>query len=429
MIDSNDLERLRDYCRLGDRRHEPVFVGREDLFAAVDEVVVGAVRHGGEGQTMCISGPPGIGKTSFIREFKSRSRNPENDRAPALVVSVPTNELNNPKAIVNRISIEVSRNTSIVERAKKYLASARLSVNVAGIASLAVQGAAASGDAQTASFPWVNVCDVAREVIENGSAVCIAVDEAQALGNHPRAPWCDIFRELHQGSGVGSAPIFAMFVGHTQTPDVIRPAVSYRYSTGNNIRMRPLSHGESIEYAHGIMEHLGLRGARKDALAEWVASECGGWPQHLRNAMAAIARSAIDANSLEIEKLDGVQIEQDLCERRKTYYQGRLSGSLKCMRRTVSALLDYIEQEYPGGADPDDVLVAMNRLFFGAGEHELARLVTDQFDKPIKWLDELVATGVLAHTAQDSDILVCPIDSMRQYLRPGKHNVRTPFPI
>jgi len=60
---------------LGDRDTEPILAGRDSLFELVKGQARLAAARVGKGRTICICGPPGVGKTAFVEEFGKRCRN------------------------------------------------------------------------------------------------------------------------------------------------------------------------------------------------------------------------------------------------------------------------------------------------------------------------------------------------------------------
>lgn len=71
-----DRIRIADYANQGDREDEPAFVGRKDLFDLVARNMRAAMRGRSKGRTICLAGPPGIGKTAFLSEMNVHSAKP-----------------------------------------------------------------------------------------------------------------------------------------------------------------------------------------------------------------------------------------------------------------------------------------------------------------------------------------------------------------
>jgi len=94
-LTTHQRKRLEGYIERRDRGTEPVFVGRKDMFALVDSNARSAEQYGSEGLTVCITGPPGIGKTAFLKELEKRG-SPEG----TLYVRVSPYEFHNPQAVV-----------------------------------------------------------------------------------------------------------------------------------------------------------------------------------------------------------------------------------------------------------------------------------------------------------------------------------------
>jgi len=101
------MDDLRSYIIAGHRGREPVFVGRKTLFDLVEDNIQ-SLRNGQiEGRTICLSGPPGIGKTAFLRELKNRYEDPFKS---TLVVQTSSSSLHNPSELVADIIEQFSDN-------------------------------------------------------------------------------------------------------------------------------------------------------------------------------------------------------------------------------------------------------------------------------------------------------------------------------
>ena len=224
-------------------------------------------------------------------------------------------------------------------------------------------------------------------------------------------------------------PVFAVLAGHTHTPTVLEPSISQRYATGNLRYMEPLSPDESRDYVLGVLGHLGSVGGRseKAALADWVAGECGGFPHHLRNAMEAVARGMLRADSLRLADLDGGLVAGDLRERRESYYRLRAEGPVATLARALGPLLsDWSGRDRPvGDAEAEEEL---DGLVHGLPDKVRRRLAEADVGSGRGLMDEMVRGGVLMPDAVDGRGCRCPIDSMVKWLERGSHAGRAPFP-
>ena len=123
--------------------------------------------------------------------------------------------------------------------------------------------------------------------------VCLYVDEAHGLqasagGRNVAAA------SLHEGPPDDvSRPgrrLFAVFAGHTHTPDVLQPSISKRFRDGNVHYMGNLSEDESLHYVFGTLDRPARGDGRErraddgpvrrwlplpDRFPDWVAAEWG----------------------------------------------------------------------------------------------------------------------------------------------------------
>ena len=419
---------LVEYVEAGDREQEPVFVGRGDLFELIGANARACARGHGAGRTVCLSGPLGIGKTAFLGALPRH--------VPRIAcVTVSSSDLHDPRHVIAPLATLLpdgwKPEPGVTARILAGMPD-KFRIGVPGVVS--AEFSRAAGEAETndddRSFPWRATAELLSAVPADG-AVAVLVDEAQGMVDTPGMDANLLLRSLHEGPPRElrrRAPVFAVLAGHTQTPDIIGRSISQRYSRGNERPMKLLSSAESKEYVHGVLDHLELRGCGeyRERVAEWIAGECGGWPHQLRNAMCEVARDALRAGTMDMDRLDGRNVMTGLSAARTEYYAQRLRPDLGRWRRETTELRTALARkphdEFAMRDAATRIVARRGRAFRRFGEG-------DPGETADRWTDELVAKGLVARTDCRDDLrYVCPIDNLATYVETGQHHCRRAFP-
>ncbi len=170
------------YCKRKDRGIDPVYVGRKGLFELVADNAEMASAGDTEGRTICIAGPPGMGKTAFLSELARRAARGAGPGVEMLCVDVDPTELHSTAQLLGAVAHALPskwapKPRSRVGRILKEARSAGFSIGALG-AQISL-----GAKADVAEFPWRELAELLAEA-HNG-AVCICVDEAHRL-----APSC-----------------------------------------------------------------------------------------------------------------------------------------------------------------------------------------------------------------------------------------------
>jgi len=427
-------EKLRGYAMRKDREPEPVFVGRDDIFEVVTENVRGAKSRfdfdpegpgKSTGKTVCLTGPPGVGKSAFVNALKRRK---DFDGCKAHVVEMPRSDLHHPGCVLATVANAV-KGFKFDEKFKDRLTSFGIGLTAAGTGGRMSLSWNPKTPPPFTSFPVELFAEGAKTLLKKGHAFVLVTDEAQGIDPSPGSRSNGLLAHLHHGVPL---PIVPVLVGQSNTQARLSETISgSRYADGNEPRMIGLKNDEARDYVLGMLDWLAVEGtpAQRQALAEWIVGECGGWPHHLSNAMKAVAEGLLAADSMRLEDLEGEAVGRSLTARRVRYYESRYKSreALGVCREALLALLDEAAQ----APIPD---VAMLGKVAGAFKQ---RPPFEGFGVSAKeFYDAVVSSGVLARQAQagsdgkptGATEWICPIASMAQYIKDGTHRPEAPFP-
>lgn len=425
--------KLRKYVRKEDRGREPVFVGRGDLFKLVRDNADAVADGDVEGRTVCIAGPPGIGKTAFLSKLHEMSADPNGRAKDLLALRIPAIAFSRKNELLDKISRAIP---PVWGPPKGVVPRMLDAVGAEQIWRVARRRERNPQDIDAGGFPW----DDMPRMLENvppDVVVCLLVDEAH--GVQPTAGVREGVERNYAVGGLHEGPpphlptagrrVFGLFAGHTHTREVLEKSISGRFASGNMQYMQGLSDTESLRYVQGTLDHFEVPGGDpgRTALAEWIADECGGFPHHLRNAMSAIADGLLDADSLALSDLDGASFRKSLRRARVEYYEARTENAIGQIRKDLGDVL----QRWSNRADPVEVSAGMDdldELIDDLGERRRARLADDYgIRSGAGLMREMVGKGV-AMTDSEGGGCRCPIDSLAAWMKTGIHSFRQPFP-
>lgn len=375
-----ERERLDRYRRKGDRAEEPVFVGREDLFSLISDNAAAAADGDAKGRTVCLAGPPGVGKTAFLSALKRRVKTPEWGGPPMACVDVSAANLHSPAlvlaGIASQIPPEWKRPNEDVRALLGRLTGASVSFGAGFTLSASASWSARQAEADP-TMPWMQAAKIPKEGGPPSDAViCLLIDEAHSLRPTPAEKINWLLHSLHEGppsEGRALIPAFAVLAGHTHTPEVLEKSISRRFADGNQQYMHGLADAESQQYVERTLDHLGVPDTDPGrwALAHWVVGECGGFPHHLRNAMSSVAEGMLQADGFALSGLDGAFVEERLRKRREGYYEVRTKGAVGQVRAELGALLrDWSTKGCP--SDKEHGEAALHKFLKGLDQESIS---------------------------------------------------------
>lgn len=405
--------RLQEYCDMGDRDVEPVFVGREDVFAKAIDPPLRKVRSGRFGSlTVAIGGAPGAGKSAIVAEGIRRYRK----SGLAVPIELKPSKMG-PAALVQALAEELELSLhEEVQQTGATSAAAKLPFLDIGssLSEATVKPAVIAIAEREGGVPWLTIRDVFKKVIGE-RPILLFVDEAQSFKNTETAD-DHIPRELHHGAGPKDVPIIPVYTGLADTGSVLHNEAGLTRSVETNTHaLGGLPRIDAQAYVRGTsLDYLGLIGSGKQVMAlhAWMVEHGDGWPQHLRSQMAALAQCMLDANSRNLADLDLNSLREHVAERRDRFYAERANGVYGGdYGASMLAVLDHTAHAgLEGTGRPELIGVAREAL---GKEQECAA-------EPRRFVEDMIHSGMLQQTPHNNRYHT-PIPSMHKWLRQGRH--------
>jgi len=424
--------KISNYLDEGDRGREPFFAGREYEVNLVAKNLNMLRSGSNQGRTICLSGPPGIGKTAFISALEEKLH--EHGDEYVVVIKTSRGSFHDPKAILQSIAEGIpidwmpKERFSALKDARRAIGLAKKEITGIRIPGFAIQMACPNPDnLRQGEFPAGEVNDLMSSAPPS-AAIILCVDEAHKLSHADRGN--DILTDIHEAA---KAPVLPLFAGHGNTPDVLRPSISNRWADDNERPMQPLCSSDAIIYVEKILKHLEIEGPQShhDRITLWVVDESDGWPHHLRNAMASIAKECLRSDSVTPQSWNGALIATELSERLVRYYKQRFRGKLKHSVPIVSGFLRQLETKPKPHNDHVVYQAACEYLDGVDHPHAKNLLHRNNISEPNGLFDAMVAEGVLSRSEPKVDhdyVWACPITSLRNYADTLKHTYKSDFP-
>ncbi len=348
---------LQRFIKEGDRVINPFFVGRSDEIndiMGLSRIVNQRYRENargdpGEGMSRLIQEPPGIGKTSVLREIQDRCiRQLTDDNRDHYIIPVL---ITDPKRLSRdhfnqRISATIQDiNDRIGNAEMRQFIRDTLSV----LQSVVVFGVGIQLR-NTSKHP----ADMPR--MPSHGTVLIMIDEIQTVtsGINPAEAEA-VLQFLHGGSD--GHPVLPVFAGLFDSLDEIRRAGLSRWSDAAIHRMKPLPHDEIRTAVCQFIDHFGItatpncRDRWVDAVDRWSK----GWPKHLQNNLAALGESLLKADG-QLNRVDRNVVQICAAQKRIDYYRTRL-GEWRGRPALIGTIMARIGTE---PVDLDDIEAAID---------------------------------------------------------------------
>ncbi len=387
-----DLEGLRRFIRLSDREPTPFFVGRTAQIEDIEQQAAHMLRQAQAGlrpagATRLAQGAPGAGKSALLAHLE---RKWAADAGAPLVLTAWLGQLADPDGMAIAIAECLDP--------QKAAALRRTETRSGGIA---VAGLSGSWTRETA--PAAGMEALRKLFPPEGwtRPLCLLVDEVQNL----EAEQAGLLRRLHEG--VDGLPVLPVLAGLANAQDVLARHGVSRLSHGAAHTLGRLAPGEPAESARLMLERFRVD-MGEVAAAGWAARlerVSDGWPQHLHNAMRALAEGLLAVGGA-LGAVDADAVLGRARQWRLEAYRARRSGSMRRSALLLGALMEAVAEEGLGW--PAALAAIEERADARPGWR-----LPDGMD-PEAYLDHLVQRGALQDDGAGR--LVCPIPSFRRFL-------------
>lgn len=443
------LDALRDFHDAGDRSHPFRFVGRgvelATLLRRAQLLRLGlAGRRPPKGASPRFAGPPGMGKTALAEEFvrlqQQAAAKPGASAATAVLATLDV--LDGPPAhAACRLASRLPLPAALLRRLLPD-ADARILQGVAKGGGLASFSSAAAhlmrgGDPAAVLMRQMGLSEHSDAITSlmalhpsfwpNGLVIC--VDEAQNL--QPNSAPAGFLDAVHQN--VRQAPVCFAAFGLPGLKKAFDDAGISRFTPNMPYMLGLLTEDEPSQLVNLNLDALGLaarpgdgapladlarrNGFRTEQWAAWredavrrILDASGGFPHHLQNGVAAMAKLVADAG------LD---------------FHPRKVGHDALGRAHEAMKQDYYEARM-GAIGPHTLALGAAFAACGAGcpsSDAIVRAVQASTDKGVEMdggmaesvVDRAVAKGILQTLAPDRDVMDVPIPSFREHLTQSFH--------
>jgi len=421
--------KLTDYAERSDRVVEPVFVGRERLFDLVERNVRRSRKTGSEGTTICLTGPPGVGKTAVMKALMAKCRERTFMDGKVQCIELTATDLHNPDFVLDQFSRAIP-GFGFAPSAAPRLKSIGFGMSAAGVggANLSTGLQVAGKLPSSTSFPSTLFQEASRNLLNDGHSFIIAVDKAQNIGNTPGQEMNGLLQQLHLGAGY---PIVPLLIGQTSAPQALKNTISEsRYTAGNRRPMNPLREEESRLYGNQTLDWLGVcrSAAARRRLVDWIVLECSDWPHHPSHAMKSVSAALVKANSLDLSDVDGAFVTSRIQARQLECYQSRFEDDVLDERpQSVAEVLASLTGKSVHGA-------SLTRLVRESLREE-ERSMLDGMG-PVAAVDAtafkniMLEKGLVAPklNAVQTCGFECPIDNLARFAKTRSHQLKSSFP-
>ncbi len=337
-MDMVDIAGLRKFSRMPDRDRAPFLVGRTDEVNLVNQLHDDAFGYLCDGEisssmTALLQGAPGVGKTSLLNHMKRRWRT---EKSSPIVVETTPQVLADEGRLAVAIAEAVRAGASRVWRTEH-------SAGRIGRASFMGLGADISDG--------MNVRPSAPRLEDIGTVlrtrnvlgpdwiwerpVVLMVDEIQSLPTEAGP----VVQALHMG--VADLPLVPLFAGLGDSLEILEGFTGTSRLTADNVlRLGALETRQATGVVETMFRTYGVRGAdaARAHWADWAAEVSDAWPQHLHNAMRAIARGLLETGG-RLDDIDADAVRERERTLRLDVYGRRQSTSMREAVNLVAAVM------------------------------------------------------------------------------------------
>jgi len=415
---------LRDFIGTDDREPATFFAGRQAQIGRIEELCARAFANSLQGKKMAgatrvLQGAPGAGKTTILDEMERRWTAGEwTGEGPApLAVRASYDLLARPDRLILKIARAVN---SDIERDRRTTVTESVDMGI----NISVIKAGGSGS-KTVSPTDVTLWELADLLPPDRwpRPVCLMIDEMQEIGPLAKGKAeteATVRLTLHILHLAEKAlPIVPVYAGLGNSWRVLKELGLSRSGTkatfGRPFDIGLLSPDEAVSAVETMLEKppFEVDVARRRKWGERLAKWSDLWPQHLHNAMTALALVAIRDRDYGLagESLKDRCGKQAMAFRWHSYGQRVDSDALQDTPYLVAKVMADLPKD--GLIRPETITVIERHVDDRPGwrlpkKDGNARMDSDDF------LNHLVHKGLLQET--ENRRYVCPIPTLRTFL-------------
>ncbi len=353
-----------------------------------------------EGATRLLQGAPGAGKTAILSRLKRKWREDgvAKKRHVPIVVELNAGNLSDPARVATAIAEAVNPQV-----AKEWRTTRTGDTGVdasAGMMGSGVTGRKSSGSStRPRDIDFQALSDLVPPETWD-SPVCLMVDEIQRI----RSEAGDVIDSLHLATY--NLPVVPVYAGLGEAFDIVQKYGASRLSRDAVHRIGRLEPGQPAEAVRMMLD--GFRIDRGSTVEDWpglIEGLTDLWPQHLHNALSALARGLVEAD----RRLRDVDTEAvlDLAERwRRDSYGARMSKEMKSRKTPLARVMADLPEA--GLEREESIALVESHVVDRPGWRPPAGMDSEGF------LDHLVHQGVLLEG--EDGRYTCPIPTFRRYL-------------
>ncbi len=414
-----DIKGLRDFFHEDDKNSPRFFAGRQELISAIeatvdrlreqiDQLPIADVHP--KQSTWLIQGAPGAGKTTLQWYLRDRWIA---DDGPVVVEGV-LGEMHDRNLLTAHIA------NAVLSKGADLLMTSHTVSRSAGVDTKVTFTRTTSNSVQRGSltltdlrklydrpkFPWLrHILSFGKRQTTKPRPIVLMLDEIQSMESDADR----LIRDLH--AGIRGVPIILLLAGLAWSRERLKEAGVSRFATGNIDHVQnlaPLQPEEAAESVKLMLKEHYVTGKEVEDIASWIAELSGGWPQHLRHYMRALAGELVvtRGNLSEVNR-DLIQAHGDA--KRQAYYCDRLQSSLV---GTHTRLLAQVASTIGIDGCHYDELIRMLRDKLWQEELDHSEVMPEDM-KPQEFIQEMIRSGLI-HRAVDA--ITIPIPSFMQYL-------------
>ncbi|MCY4302958.1 MAG: hypothetical protein OXC68_14650 [Aestuariivita sp.] len=403
-----DIAGLRAFSEIQERDEAPFFTGRDAYITHIQKACANALtkityRQSITSATRLFYGAPGAGKTSLLNEIAKRSaRRDFGDINPLVVRLASEKSLNNEDDIVLQIAETLGK-----DRVFRTTVHSDTSVNAA-IPAIGSGGVTKGHVQDPPAATFFNLKHIYKDIVPK-CPILLCIDEIQNIG--PKAS--EMMSLLHQGEH--GLPIIPIYAGLGNSLNVMmdhgisRPVDGYIHSVG------ALAKDEARTAVTEMLTRFEVD--QNGAMIDWpdtLAERSDSWPQHLHNAMRALAleliRPEVNGNLKQVDTAAVFNQEERM---RMRAYRWRVSEMLSDHRELTAQVMHHVVTSDLTRPEVKTIIEDVHEKT----PHKLpANMTVDSF------FDHLAHRGLLQEFDQQDadgkirDVIRCPIPSLATYI-------------